>query len=55
MDCVPRVKGSIVLVRVERREIRDVVAMELQSSRPPAVRGILLPFSNARRRALLER
>lgn len=53
--CVPSVKGSTVLVMVERAEMRDVVAMELQSSVPPVVRGILLPSSNARRRALFQR
>jgi hypothetical protein len=52
MDCVPSVKGSTVLVIVERTEIREIVAMELQFSVTPARRGTLAPFSNARRRAL---
>jgi hypothetical protein len=54
MECVPSVKRSIVLVMVERTDIRDVVAMELQFSVMPAIRGTLLPFSNARRRALFQ-
>jgi hypothetical protein len=55
MDCVPSVKSSTVLVTVERTETRDVVAMELHFSVTPAIRGTLLPFSNARRRALCQR
>ena len=54
MDCVPIVKGSTVLVMVERTDRRVVVAMELQFSVTPAIRGTLLPFSNARRRALFQ-
>jgi hypothetical protein len=54
MDCVPSVKSSTILVMVERTEIRDVVAMKLQFSVASAVRGTLVPFSNARRRALFQ-
>ena len=54
MDCVPRVRRSIVLVRVERMEVRDVVAMALQFCIAPAIKGTLLPFSNASRRALIQ-
>jgi hypothetical protein len=39
---------------VERTEIREVVAMELQFSVTPGRRGTLAPFSNARRRALFQ-
>jgi hypothetical protein len=39
---------------VERMELRDVVAMEMQFSVTPAIRGTLLPFSKARRRALFQ-
>jgi len=55
IDCLPAMKGSIAIVRSERREMRDVVAKELQSSVTPAIRGTLLPFSNASRRALFQR
>ena len=44
----------MVLFMVERRLIRDVVAMELQCSIMIANGGALLPFSKARRRALFE-
>jgi len=52
MDFIPSMKVSTVLVIVERREMRDVVAIELQFSVTPAIRGTLLPCSNARRRVL---
>jgi hypothetical protein len=52
MDCSPSVKVSRVLLMVERTVIRDVVAIELQNSVTLALRGALLPFSKAKRRAL---
>ena len=52
ISCVPNEKGSTMLNIVDREEMRDVVATELQVSVTPARRGTLLPFSNARRRAL---
>ena len=54
MGCVPSTKGSTILVVVERTDRRDVVAMELQFSVTPVIRGTLLPSSNARRRALFQ-
>jgi hypothetical protein len=44
-----------VLVIVDKTEMREVVAIELQLSVTPAISGTLLPFSNARRRALFQR
>ena len=54
MDSVPCTNSSTVLVMVERSETRDGVAMRLQLSVTPAIRGTLLPSSNARRRALFQ-
>lgn len=52
---IPRLKGLTALIMAERTEIRDVFDMELQSSVTPAISGTLLPFSNAKRRALVQR
>lgn len=52
IDCVPIAKSSTTLVIAETTEIRDVVAIKLQLSFASEVGGTLVPFSNARRRAL---
>lgn len=52
MDRVPIVKSSTVLVMVERMQVRDVVASEFQFSVALAEKDTLVPFLNARRRAL---
>jgi transcriptional regulator of heat shock response len=52
IDFVPCANSSTVLVIVESVDIREVVAIELQFSVKFVIKGTLLPFSNASRRAL---
>ncbi len=52
IDRVPIVKGSTVLVMVERMNMSDSVASEFQFSVVLAEKDTLVPFLYARRRAL---
>jgi hypothetical protein len=54
IDSAPSVKGSIVLITVERTAARDSSATYLQLSVIPAIRGTLVPFSKAKRRELVQ-
>ncbi len=49
IDLVPFVKGSTILVMVERVEMSKVDACEFQLVVSSAEKNTLVPFSNARR------